>query len=55
MLASVSVDSVRSPPPGLPWELTSPSVLYELLTHEKLQHQRRRSRLSSASLVSTAT
>ena len=43
-------DSVRSPPLGLPWALTSSSVWYELPTHENLR-QRRRSRLSSASLV----
>ena len=48
-----SGDSVRGPPPGLPWALTSFSVLYELPTHEKLR-QRRRSRLARASLVSTA-
>ena len=47
-------DSVGSLPPGLPWALTSFSVWYELPTHENLR-QRRRSRPSSASLVSTAT
>ena len=49
-----SGDSVRSPPPELPWVLTSSSVRYELPTHEYL-YQRRRSRLSSAFLDSTAT
>ena len=48
-------DSVRSLPPGLPWELTVSSVKNLLpITHE-VQHQRRRSRLSSAPLDSTAT
>ena len=50
-----SGDSVRGPPPGLAREMT-PSSEKNLLpiTHE-VEHQRRRSRLSSASLDSTAT
>ena len=49
-----SGDAVERLPPGLPCELTSSSVRYVLPTHEYLC-QRRRSRLSSASLDSTAT
>ena len=49
-----SGEPVERLPPGLPWALTSSSVRYELPTHENLR-QRRRSRLSSAFLVSTAT
>ena len=49
-----SVDAVERLPPGLPCELTSSSVRYVLPTHEYLC-QRRRSPLSRAFLVSTAT
>ena len=48
------VDSVKRALLGLPWELTSSSVRYVLPTYEYLC-QRRRSRLSSAFLDSTAT
>ena len=50
-----SGDSVRGPPPGLARELMAPREKNLLpITHE-VQHQRRRSRFSRASLDSTAT
>ena len=50
-----SGDSVETLRPGLPWELTCSNVKNLLPTTHEVQHQRRRSRLSSASLDSTAT